>query len=78
MDDVADIEQANPGDAVERRGERCVAELDIGIVHRSLIALDLRFELIDRGLLVVELLARHGIPGDRDSAGRYADASDRG
>ena len=58
---VADIEQAEPGDAVERRDEPGIAELCLGVFNRGLVILDLRIELIDSSLLIVALLDRGGI-----------------
>jgi hypothetical protein len=58
MDDVAHVEQANAGDTVKRRDQPGVAQLRFGVVDYSLNAFDLRIELLDGGLLIVELLLR--------------------
>ena len=61
MDDVANVEQAESGDTVERGNQRGIAELSLGIFDGRLVAFDLRVEFLDRGLLVVELLMCDGI-----------------
>ena len=61
MNDVADVKQANAGDTIKRRGERGIAELGLSVFDRSLVAFDLRIELVDGSLLVIELLSRDGI-----------------
>ena len=61
MNDVADVEQANSGDAIKRRDQRGIAELGLCVFDRSLVAFDLRIELVDSSLLVIELLPRDGI-----------------
>src|ERR1700723_2189714 len=61
MDDVADVKQAESGDAVEWGDQRCVAELGFGVVDGSLVKFDLRIEFINGGLLIVDLLERDGI-----------------
>ena len=57
MDDVALIDQADSGSAVDRRGDRGVAELRLRIVDARLVGLDLRLELRYHGALGIELLA---------------------
>ena len=61
MNDVADVKQANAGDTIKRRDQRGIAELGLGVFDRSLVAFDLRIELVDGSLLVIELLSRDGI-----------------
>ena len=61
LDDVADIEQADPGDAVERGDQRGIAQLSLGVFDGGFIVLDLRGELIHGRLLIVAHLARGGI-----------------
>ena len=48
MNDVADIDLANAGDAIDRRGELGVAQIDAGRI-------DQRFVRFDRGLQLAEL-----------------------
>ncbi len=58
MDDVADIEQADAGDAVERRDQRGIAQLRLGIVDGRLVSLDRVLQLRHRRLLAGQLLLR--------------------
>jgi hypothetical protein len=58
MDNVAYVEQADASDAVKRGDQPRVAQLCLGVFHCSLVAFDLRVELLDGGLLIVELLLR--------------------
>jgi hypothetical protein len=51
VNDVADIEQPNSGDPVERRHQFRVAELGLGIFDRRLIGFDRGRFLSDFGLL---------------------------
>jgi hypothetical protein len=59
--DIADIEQADSSDAVERGDEPGIAELSLCVFDCRLVTLDLRIELIDSGLLIVTHLDREGI-----------------
>jgi hypothetical protein len=61
MHDVADVEKADTRHAIKRRDQRGVAELRLGKFDRSLVAFDLRIELVNGSLLIIELLARYGI-----------------
>ena len=61
VDDAADIEQAESGDAVERGDEPGIAELRLVVFNGGLVDLDLCIELIDGGLLIVAQLAGGGI-----------------
>ena len=58
---IADIEQADSRDAVERGDESGISELSLGVFDRRLVIRDLRIEFIDGGLLVVTRLDRDGI-----------------
>src|SRR3569832_1761453 len=58
MDDVALVDEADAGAALDRRGDRSIAELHLRIVDRRLIAPDRRLELADRRRLRVDALAR--------------------
>ena len=51
MNDVANIEQTNSSDPVERRHQLGVAQLGLGVLNRRLIGFDRGFELRDLGLL---------------------------
>ena len=51
MNDVADIEQADSGDPIERRHQLGVAQLGLGVLNRRLIGFDRGFELRDLGFL---------------------------
>jgi hypothetical protein len=61
MNDVADVEQPNSGDAIKRRDQRGIAEQGLRVLDRSLVNFDLRVELVDGSLLIVDLLLRDGI-----------------
>src|ERR1700693_3731023 len=50
--------KAETGDAVKRRDQPSVAQLRLSVFHCSLVAFDLRIELLDGGLLIVKLLLR--------------------
>jgi hypothetical protein len=58
MHDVARVDKAEAGFARERRADGRIVELRLGVLDRRLVAFDLRLELIDGGLLGVELLTR--------------------
>src|ERR1700738_689823 len=81
MNDVADVEQADAGDAIKRRDQRGIAEQGLRVLDRSLINFDLRVELVDGSLLIVDLLLRDGI-GFRScsaasSAAHFSNVPDR-
>ncbi len=61
MNDVADVEEANAGNTIKRCDQRGIAELGLCVIDRSLVAFDLRIELVDSSLLVIELLPRDRI-----------------
>src|SRR5215471_2153254 len=61
MHDVALVDQAHAGAAVERRSDRRVAELGLRSDDRRLIALDLRLDLSHQRALCVQLLARREV-----------------
>ena len=58
MHDVAGIDLAEAGTAVDRRGDGGVAELRLGALDRGLVGLDGRLEVVDLGLLLVDGLLR--------------------
>ena len=58
MNDVADIEQTNSGDAVEWSHQFGIAQLGLGIFDRRLIGFDNRLFLSDHRLLRGDLLLR--------------------
>ena len=58
MHDIARIDQPETGLARQRRFDRRIAKLRRGVVDRRLIAFDLCGQLVDVGLLSIELLTR--------------------
>ncbi len=56
MDDVAGIDETDPGASVERGADRRVVEIDPGIVDLRLVGGDRRLELTDLRLLGVDAL----------------------
>ena len=58
LDDVPDIEQANPGDPVERSGQPGIVQLGLGIFDRRLVVLDGSLLLGHHRLLSGDLLFR--------------------
>jgi len=58
VNDVADIEKANPGDPVERGRQLGIAQLGLGIFDRRLIGFDRGLLLRDHRLLRGDLLLR--------------------
>ena len=58
MDDVAGIDLAEAHAAIDRRGDGRVVELGLRAFDRGLIGLDGRLELVDLGLLLIDVLLR--------------------
>ena len=56
MDNVADIDLANAGAAVDGRDDAGIVELGLGVADLRLVAQDLGARLVDDGLLLVDLL----------------------
>src|SRR5882672_7187696 len=63
MDDVAGIDQPQSDSAGYRSSDMSVSELQLGIVHLSLIELQRAFVLMDGGGLGIELLFWDGVFG---------------
>ncbi len=63
MDDVADVDLAKADDAVDRCRDRRVSELGLRRLDGALIGVDRGFEMIDLGLLQVDVLLRIEILG---------------
>ena len=63
MDDVADVDLAKADDAVDRRRDRRVSELGLRRLDGALVGVDRSLEMIDLGLLQVDVLLRLEILG---------------
>jgi hypothetical protein len=61
LNEVADIDEAEPGNAVDRRGDRRILDVQLGGVDLRLVGLHRRRQLIDGGFLRIVLL-----PGRRE------------
>ena len=61
VDDVARIDQAHAGHAVDGRLDARVVELQLGVLDRRVVVLDGPRELRDQCLLVVDLLLRQEV-----------------
>ncbi len=69
VDDVAWIDEANAGHAVDGRLDARVVELQLGVLDRGAIVLHRAGELLDQRALVVDLLlGQEVLPAHRDVA----------
>ena len=58
LDQIADVGLVEADPAVDRSVDRAVANIDLCCLHRRCVGLDRRSQLVDRRLLIVDLLNR--------------------
>jgi hypothetical protein len=59
LHEIADIDEPQAGNAVDRRGDRALGDVQLGGIDLHLVALDHRFQLLNRRAQRIVLLACH-------------------